>query len=75
MSLIKLYQVTLSPDHSWLATRFPGGYCRFSPSCSQYTLEAIEQRGVVRGSLLGAWRILRCTPWNPGGDDPVDRKS
>ena len=71
IGLIQLYQVTLSPDHSWLAAHFPGGYCRFSPSCSQYTLEAIERRGAIRGSLLGAWRILRCNPWSVGGQDEV----
>ncbi len=71
IGLIRLYQKILSPDHSWLAARFPGGYCRFSPSCSQYTLEAIEHHGAIRGSCLGLWRILRCNPWNKGGHDPV----
>ncbi|MED5576188.1 MAG: membrane protein insertion efficiency factor YidD, partial [Planctomycetota bacterium] len=47
-----------------------GANCRFHPSCSQYTIEAIEKYGVVRGILKGAYRILRCNPWNPGGDDP-----
>ena len=68
---IRLYQATLSPDHSWLAARFPGGYCRFSPSCSQYTLEAIQRHGAIRGTLMSANRIWRCNPWNPGGFDPV----
>ena len=71
VTLIRLYQRTLSPDHSWLAHRFPGGYCRFQPTCSQYTLEAIEKYGVLKGSGLGTVRIIRCNPWNPGGYDPV----
>lgn len=69
--LIRVYQVTLSFDHGPLKRFAPGGYCRFRPSCSQYTYEAIERYGVVRGLSLGTWRILRCNPWSAGGDDPV----
>ena len=72
MGIIRIYQHTISPDHSPLMTRIlPGGVCRFYPSCSQYTYEAIEKYGVIKGSLMGAWRILRCNPFNPGGHDPV----
>jgi uncharacterized protein len=45
--------------------------CRFTPSCSQYTLEAIEKYGLLMGSWMGAKRISRCGPWAPGGHDPV----
>jgi putative membrane protein insertion efficiency factor len=45
--------------------------CRFSPSCSRYTLLAIEKHGVLKGSLMGVWRILRCNPFSKGGFDPV----
>jgi putative membrane protein insertion efficiency factor len=68
-ALIRLYQVTISPDHSWIRHVFPGGFCRFTPSCSSYTHEAIGKYGLIKGSLKGLWRILRCNPWNKGGMD------
>ena len=45
--------------------------CRFSPTCSQYAIEAIEAHGVVRGTMLALWRVLRCNPLVRGGYDPV----
>jgi putative membrane protein insertion efficiency factor len=70
-SLIKLYQKTLSFDHGPLKIFHPYGFCRFSPTCSQYGLEAINKYGVIKGGLKTSWRILRCNPWNKGGYDPV----
>jgi putative membrane protein insertion efficiency factor len=63
MVVIRGYQRVLSPA-------MPPS-CRFTPSCSQYTLEAIRRYGVLRGGWLGARRILRCHPFNRGGFDPV----
>jgi putative membrane protein insertion efficiency factor len=63
MWLIRLYQNTIS--------RALPPSCRFTPSCSQYTFEAIEKYGVLKGSWLGVKRISRCHPLNPGGHDPV----
>ena len=65
--LIKTYQMTLSP-------RFSHGSCRYTPTCSQYALEAIEIHGIFKGCLLAAWRILRCNPFSKVGWDPVPPK-
>ena len=45
--------------------------CRYWPSCSEYMLQAIQKHGVLKGGLLGAWRIIRCNPWSKGGIHPV----
>ncbi len=68
---ITLYQKTISPDHGPLKRFFPYGYCRFNPTCSQYGREVIKKRGILLGVPLTIWRVLRCNPWNPGGNDPV----
>ena len=61
--LIKLYQAVLSP--------FLGQHCRFYPSCSAYSLEALEKHGVAQGLWLSIKRLSRCHPWHEGGVDPV----
>ena len=48
--------------------------CPYTPSCSQYTLESINNNGVLIGILLGAWRILRCNPFTKGGYDPAPER-
>jgi hypothetical protein len=70
--LIKIYQKTLSFDHGPLRYFYRHGFCRFSPSCSQYGIEAIEKYGLVKGGAMTSWRILRCNPWNKGGYDPLN---
>jgi len=73
--IIKIYQKTISPDHSKIGKYFhPYGYCRFHPTCSTYTYEAIERFGIIRGIILGSKRIIRCNPFNPGGIDPIPKK-
>ncbi len=71
LKLIKLYQKTISPDHGWLSHKHPGGFCRYQPTCSQYTYDAINKYGCLKGCALGCWRILRCNPWSKGGHDEV----
>ncbi|MCS7088158.1 MAG: membrane protein insertion efficiency factor YidD [Thermoflexales bacterium] len=63
MLLVRIYQLTLSQA-------LPPS-CRFYPSCSEYTYQAIEKYGALKGSWLGLKRILRCHPFHPGGYDPV----
>jgi len=67
--LIDVYQRTLSPDHSWLKKRFPYGYCRFYPTCSEYSKQAIGKYGIIIGVPKSLWRVLRCNPWSKGGED------
>lgn len=71
IGLIKVYQKTLSRDHSWLSHLFPYGYCRFYPTCSEYTKQAIQKYGFIKGIFLGIKRILHCHPFNKGGNDPL----
>jgi uncharacterized protein len=71
LKLIKLYQRTLSFDHGPMKDLFPGGFCRYQPTCSQYTYDAIKKYGLLKGGVMGGWRILRCNPWSKGGHDHV----
>ncbi len=71
ISVIKFYQRTLSFDHGPLKTLYPHGFCRFNPSCSEYGIQAIEKYGILKGGLKACWRVLRCNPFNKGGNDPL----
>ncbi len=64
LALIHLYQMTIS-------RALPPNTCRFYPTCSHYGYQAIYKYGALKGSLMAAWRVLRCNPFNPGGFDPV----
>ena len=68
LPFIRFYQIVISPA-------LPANTCRFYPSCSHYTYQSIYKYGVFRGTLLGAWRILRCNPFNSGGFDPVPMRA
>ena len=63
ISLIRFYQLCISP--------LLGNNCRYYPTCSQYAIEAIEKKGIIRGSWMAVKRICRCHPWHTGGYDPV----
>ena len=61
IGLVRIYRVALSP--------FTAGCCKYHPSCSQYAIDALRRYGLVRGTVLAAWRLLRCNPWSHGGVD------
>jgi putative membrane protein insertion efficiency factor len=63
MTIVRGYRLLLSP---WL-----GSSCRFEPTCSMYSLQALERHGATRGSYLTLHRLVRCHPWCEGGNDPV----
>ena len=66
IGLIKGYHKYISP--------IPPGACRFTPTCSVYAVEAIERFGVIKGSALATYRVLRCNPFCKGGYDPVPKE-
>ncbi len=63
LGMLRIYQRFISP--------FLPPSCRFTPTCSQYTYVAIDRFGILKGGWMGAKRIVRCNPFNPGGYDPV----
>ena len=60
---VRLYRRVVSP--------LLGPRCRYYPSCSEYAVDAVREYGVIRGSVLAVWRVLRCNPLSDGGLDPV----
>ena len=67
ISIIRFYQKRISP--------LKKPCCRFYPTCSSYAIEAIEKKGVIKGSAMSIWRILRCNPFCKGGYDPVEKEN
>ncbi|MGH2784957.1 MAG: membrane protein insertion efficiency factor YidD [Actinomycetota bacterium] len=63
IGLIRLYQLSIA--------RALPQRCRFHPSCSEYAIRSLRERGLIRGAPAAAWRVLRCGPWSAGGLDPV----
>lgn len=61
--IVRAYQYVLSP--------YFGTQCRFTPTCSQYAVEALKKHGAIKGSYLTVRRLLRCHPWHDGGYDPI----
>jgi len=70
--VIRVYQLTLSPTQTYFLGAHGG--CRYTPSCSNYAIDALREHGAVSGSFLAAKRICRCHPWGGCGHDPVPPK-
>jgi uncharacterized protein len=68
-----LREFFLAPLHLYRRVISPaiGPHCRYHPTCSEYAVEAVRRKGVIRGTALAAWRVMRCNPWSHGGVDPV----
>lgn len=67
INMIRFYKKCISPIKGYSA-------CKYYPTCSTYAIEALEEHGVIKGSILALWRILRCNPFSKGGYDPVPKK-
>ena len=67
VALLRAYRLLLSPLY--------GPVCRYHPSCSAYAVQAIQAYGILRGSILAGWRVLRCNPFSHGGYDPVSAQT
>jgi uncharacterized protein len=69
---VRAYRVVISPAQTFLFGGNAG--CRFTPSCSQFALEAVQKHGAISGTILSVKRICRCHPWGACGHDPVPEK-
>lgn len=67
VTLLRAYRLTISPLY--------GDRCKYHPTCSQYALDAVREVGLLRGSVLAGWRLLRCNPWSHGGIDRVEDRT
>lgn len=67
VGLVRFYQLAISP--------YSGRTCRYSPTCSQYMIEAVNEWGTIKGFWLGIKRISRCQPWGGHGYDPVPKNN
>jgi putative membrane protein insertion efficiency factor len=67
-------RLLIAPIRAWQRLVSPafGERCKYYPSCSEYTAQAIESYGILRGLVLAGWRLVRCNPWSHGGVDPVE---
>ena len=69
-----LYLLPVRVYRRFLSPLKPQGCCRYTPTCSAYALEAVEEWGILIGTVLALWRILRCNPFGKGGYDPVPKR-
>ena len=73
LKLIRFYQKYLSFDNAFFKRLFLADKaCRFYPTCSEYSYQAVEKYGIISGGCKALKRILKCNPWNKGGVDPLN---
>ena len=67
-------EIYLLPVHAYrfLLSPMMPNVCKYTPSCSAYFVDAVRKKGIIIGTLMGVWRVLRCNPWSDGGHDPVE---
>jgi len=72
-----LRELFLLPLHAYRKLISPalGPRCRYYPSCSTYAVQAVRELGIFRGSIVAAWRVVRCNPWSPGGIDELSERT
>ena len=74
MKLLEILAIGVLRAYQWVLRPILPMGCRYLPTCSDYAIEAVERRGVLRGGLLAAWRLARCHPWGGEGLDPVPER-
>lgn len=72
--LRELYLIPVTLYRRFISPLKPYPTCRFNPTCSQYAIDAVREWGIIVGSALALWRIIRCNPFSKGGDDPVPKR-
>jgi len=72
-ALVEIALLPVKAYRRFISPLKPAGSCRFTPTCSQYALDALREWGIVCGSALALWRILRCNPFGGFGEDPVPK--
>jgi hypothetical protein len=72
LKTIRWYQKYLSLDTGFLSFFWSERVCRYHPTCSEYTFQAIEKYGILKGGWRGLKRVVRCHPWAKGGNDPME---
>lgn len=71
MDFLKKFMITLIRGYQRFISPLLGNNCRFRPTCSDYSIQAIQKYGVIKGTFLAIIRILKCNPFHPGGYDPL----
>ena len=69
--LRRVYLLPVRFYRRFLSSLKPVSSCRFTPTCSRYAVDAVMEWGIVVGTLMAVWRVMRCNPFSAGGDDPV----